>query len=199
MEFEVVAPLPQIVWAFAALLESCIVPATLLSVPSAGVAVKAGVAPASTCPAAPVIEIAGVVPPEEAMGAVPVTLVTVPLPPPPPPALAEAVDSIMLTVVVPLTREDIRIRRWVYPAVFTCHVPVLVVEVAAVVLLLGVAFSATQVVPPSPEASNWMVLAEAFAVTVKVAPPCPGSTLTRRQEVLVVVHVVAAALRTCFC
>ena len=79
---------------------------------------------------------------------------TVPDPPPPPPERAEAVDWMMLTVVVPPTSVDIRIRTLVYPAVLACHVPVLDVEVAAVVELLGVAFKATQVVPPSPDASN---------------------------------------------
>ena len=59
--FVVVAPLAKIVCAFAALFANVIVPATLLSVPSAGVAVNAGVAPARTSPAAPVMEIVPVV------------------------------------------------------------------------------------------------------------------------------------------
>lgn len=120
-------------------------------------------------------------------------------PPPPPPARAEAMDWIMLTVVVPPDSEDILIRSVVYPAMLVCHVPVLVVEVAAVVELLGVAFSATHVVPPSPDASNWIVFDEALAVTVKVAPPCCGSTPTIRHDAPVVVQVVAAALKDCFC
>ena len=60
----------------------------------------------------------------------------------------------MLTVVVPPASVDMRMRTFVYPAVFVCHVPVLLVEVAAVALLLGVAFKATQLAPPSPEPSN---------------------------------------------
>lgn len=99
-----------------------------------------------------------------------------PAPPPPPPDRAEAREVIIETVVVPLTRLDMRMRTAVYPATFACHVPVDVVEAAAVVLFDGVALSATQVVPPSPVASNWMVLALAFALTVNVAPPEAAST-----------------------
>jgi hypothetical protein len=82
---------------------------------------------------------------------------------------------------------------------FACHVPVDVVDVAAVVLLDGVAFSATQVVPPSPLASKTKVLPEALVVTVSVTPPACGSTDVIRQLVPVVVQVAAAALRDCFC
>jgi hypothetical protein len=143
-------------------------------------------------------EIAGVVPPEETIGALPVTLVTVP-PPPPPPARAEAKEEMMETVDVPPESVDMRMRTLVYPATLDCHVPVLVVDVAAVELLEGVAFSATQVVPPSPDASNCKVLELAFALTVNVTPPTPGSMLLMRHEVPLTLQLVAAALRTCFC
>ena len=64
-----VAPLAIIVWKAAEPFASCSVPATLPSVPSDGVAVNAGPAPAKTCPAAPVMDMA---PPEEtATGAIP--------------------------------------------------------------------------------------------------------------------------------
>ena len=80
--------------------------------------------------------------------------VTAPPPPPPPPARAEAVEVLSVTVVVPLTRLDMRTRTEVYPATFACHVPVEVVELAAVALFDGVAFKATQVAPPFAVASN---------------------------------------------
>ena len=91
-----------------------------------------------------------------AIGTCPAVMPESPLlpPPPPPPARAEAMDCMMLTVVVPPTRVDILIRTSVYPATLACHVPVLVVEVAAVVELLGVAFRATQLLALSPDASN---------------------------------------------
>lgn len=54
----VVAPEEKIVWALAALLANWSVPATLLSVPSEGVAVNAPVEPFGICPAAPESEIA---------------------------------------------------------------------------------------------------------------------------------------------
>ena len=80
--------------------------------------------------------------------------VMVPDPPPPPPARAEAVEVESVTVEVPPASVDIRMRTAVYPATFGCHVPVEVVDVAAVVLFDGVALSATQVVPPLAVASN---------------------------------------------
>jgi hypothetical protein len=64
-----------------------------------------------------------------------------------------------------------RMRTDVYPATFACHVPVDVVELAAVVLFDGVTFNATQVVPPLAVASNCSVLLDALALTVNVAPP----------------------------
>lgn len=84
-----------------------------------------------------------------------------------------------------------------YPVVFTCQVPVLVVDVAEVDELLGVALNDTTVVPPSPDASKTIVFPETFAEMVNVAPPCVGSTVTVRQEVLV--QVPLAAVRTFFC
>jgi hypothetical protein len=105
----------------------------------------------------------------------------------------------METVEVPPASVDMRMRTLVYPATLACHVPVEVVELAAVVLFEGVAFKATQVVAPSPDASNCKVLELAFALTVNVIPPTPGSTLLMRQTVPVVVQVAAAALKTCFC
>ena len=80
---------------------------------------------------------------------------------------------------------------------FTCQVPVLVVDETAVDELLGVAFKATTVFPPSPDASKEIVFPEAFAVTVSVAPPCVGSTVTVRHEVFV--QAALAAVSTLFC
>ena len=57
---------------------------------------------------------------------------------------------------------------------FACHVPVEVVELAAVVLFDGVAFMATHVVPPLAVPSNWIVLELAFALTVNVTEPMLG-------------------------
>jgi hypothetical protein len=125
-----------------------------------------------------------------------VTIVAPPTPPLPP-ARAEAVEPIMLTVVDPPTKVDIRIRTLVYPATFACQVPVLVADVTAVVLLLGVTLSATQEVPPSPLDSNWIVFADRLAVMVKVAPPWLGSIETERQAVAE--QVAPAVVKFTFC
>lgn len=95
---------------------------------------------------------------------------TVPDPLPPPPARAEAVDKLMEATTVPLVNAETRMRMPVNPETFACQVPTPVADVTVVVELLGVTLNATQVVPPSPVASNCSV-AENVPDKVNVAPP----------------------------
>ncbi len=103
-----------------------------------------------------------------------------PLPPPPPPLLAEAAEGVIVAVAEPDMVAEARIRSPVNPAALTCQVPLAVAEVTAVVEAKGVTFTATQVAPPSPVASNEMVPVH-VPESVKVAPPLSSGRLTIRQ------------------
>lgn len=128
-----------------------------------------------------IVPVVVIVPP--VMGEVVAIEVTVPLPPPPPPLLlADAAEDVIVAKAVPVTVAEARIRIPVNPAVFTCQVPLLVVEVTAVVELSGNTLRDDHVVPPSPVASNCIVPVQ-VPDRVSVAPPLSSGRLTTRHRV----------------
>jgi capsular polysaccharide biosynthesis protein len=85
----------------------------------------------------------------------------------------------MVAVADPVMAAEESIHKPVKPAVFTCHEPLAVVEVTAVVEASGRALIVTHEVPSSPLPLNEIVPVH-VPVTVRVAPPLScGSPTTR--------------------
>ena len=107
----------------------------------------------------------------------------VPLPPPPP-LRAEAAEGVIVTVAEPVIAAEDSIHSPVNPAVFTCHVPLAVAEVTAVVEARGITLTVDHVLPPSPVALKLIVPVQVPAM-VKVAPPLSSDKPTTRAVVFV--------------